>query len=100
MFAADRSVDDEQALRHGPSPPRVSEGNTGELLGIAAGNAPAGVETRELVLATYDASVEALADELRVPAQAVAGRYPATGLLDLGAPNFLRRFMGGKARLS
>lgn len=201
---------------------RGHEGNTGELLGIAARNVPAGVETRDLVLATYEGSVEALADELRsangflvgtgvywgswgsplqrflevmsafetsdlfvgkpvgivvtmdsvggsdvaerllgvfstlgcfvpltmlvvsrlatelrevagnedvwqvddadalvqnialamnaaavpwrswpvVQTRMVAGRYPANGLLDLGAPNFLRRFMGRKARVS
>jgi hypothetical protein len=33
-----------------------------------------------------------------VRTHAVTGHYPATGLLDLGAPNFLRRFLGGKAR--
>jgi hypothetical protein len=60
-------------------PGRGPEGNTDELLGIAARNVPAGVETRDLVLATYDGSVETLAEELR---------------------NFLRRFIGGKARVS
>jgi chromate reductase len=35
-----------------------------------------------------------------VRTRAMVGPYPATGLLDLGAPNFLRRFTGWKARTS
>lgn len=44
---------------------RGHQGNTGELLDIACRNVPSGVETREVVLATYDGSVEGLAEELR-----------------------------------
>lgn len=44
---------------------RGEGGNTGELLRLAREKVPAGIDTREIVLATYDASVEALADEIR-----------------------------------
>jgi hypothetical protein len=48
--------------------------------------------------------VEALAEELRTVNGFLVGAGgcwgSCTGLLDLGAPNFLRRFPGGKARVS
>jgi chromate reductase len=44
---------------------RGGAGNTAELLRVAREKVPAGVETREVVLATYDGPVEGLAEELR-----------------------------------
>lgn len=68
---------------------RGREGNTGELLEIACRNVPSGVETREVVLATYDASVDALADDLR----AANGFLVGTGVYwgSWGSP--LQRFL-------
>lgn len=68
---------------------RGGEGNTGELLDIACKALPAGIERRELVLATYDGSVEALAEEIR----AAHGLLVGTGVYwgSWGSP--LQRFL-------
>lgn len=68
---------------------RGQEGNTGELLELACRGVPAGVETRALELATYDGSVEALAEELR----AANGLLVGTGVYwgSWGSP--MQRFL-------
>ena len=68
---------------------RGREGNTAELLDIAVRRAPPGIEARTVELATYDGTVEALADELR----AAHGFLVGTGVYwgSWGSP--LQRFL-------
>jgi chromate reductase len=64
-------------------------GNTGEVLAAAAKYLPEGTEPRELVLATYEAAVEDIANELR----AADGLLVGTGVYwgSWGSP--LQRFL-------
>jgi chromate reductase len=68
---------------------RGRSGNTGEVLAVAAEYLPEDTEARELVLATYDAAVEDLAEELR----AADGLLVGTGVYwgSWGSP--LQRFL-------